>query len=121
MAKSPSHGRDMGALYLIFWRRNYPHDRGTRPSKGILAYSFPIVVQGPARPDRSLYTHLFLQPPYFIAHAFPEVGSLGGCPMALDVVPPGHRDECTGEHDHGDVPVQDRNAPVNKLFEFCGV
>ncbi len=21
----------MGALYLIFWRRNYPHDRGTRP------------------------------------------------------------------------------------------
>src|SRR2546430_3496709 len=32
MAKSPSHGRDMGALYLIFWRRNYPHDRGTRPS-----------------------------------------------------------------------------------------
>src|SRR6266699_1696095 len=31
MAKSPSHGRDMGALYLIFWRRNYPHDRGTRP------------------------------------------------------------------------------------------
>src|SRR6266704_2139297 len=31
MAKSPSHGRDMGALYLLFWRRNYPHDRGTRP------------------------------------------------------------------------------------------
>src|SRR5690348_14718606 len=31
MAKSPSHGRDMGGLYLIFWRRNYPHDRGTRP------------------------------------------------------------------------------------------
>jgi hypothetical protein len=21
----------MGALYLIFWRWNYPHDRGTRP------------------------------------------------------------------------------------------
>src|SRR6266704_390748 len=33
MAKSPSHGRDMGALYLLFWRRNYPHDRGTRPFK----------------------------------------------------------------------------------------
>src|SRR5262249_15681613 len=32
MAKSPSHGRDMGGLYLIFWRRNYPHDRGTRPT-----------------------------------------------------------------------------------------
>src|SRR5690242_14099779 len=32
MAKSPSHGRDMGALYLIFWLRNYPHDRGTRPA-----------------------------------------------------------------------------------------
>src|SRR5437870_49725 len=31
MAKSPSHGRDMGALYLLFWLRNYPHDRGTRP------------------------------------------------------------------------------------------
>src|SRR5262249_29420334 len=32
MTKSPSHGRDMGGLYLIFWRRNYPHDRGTRPA-----------------------------------------------------------------------------------------
>ena len=32
MAKSPSHGRDMGGLYLIFWRRTYPHDRGTRPA-----------------------------------------------------------------------------------------
>ncbi len=31
MAKSPSHGRDMGEFYLIFWLRNYPHDRGTRP------------------------------------------------------------------------------------------
>ena len=20
-----------GGLYLVFWRRNYPHDRGTRP------------------------------------------------------------------------------------------
>jgi transposase len=33
MAKSPSHGRDMGALYLICWRRNYPHATGTRPTK----------------------------------------------------------------------------------------
>jgi Homeodomain-like domain len=32
MAKSPSHGREMGRLYLIFWRRNYPQDGGTRPS-----------------------------------------------------------------------------------------
>src|SRR6267378_4719683 len=32
MAKSPSHGRDMGEFYLIFWLRNYPHDRGTRPN-----------------------------------------------------------------------------------------
>src|SRR5712691_13489486 len=31
MAKSPSHGRDMGEFYLVFWLRNYPHDRGTRP------------------------------------------------------------------------------------------
>src|SRR6266851_9420243 len=31
MAKSPSHGRDMGEFYLICWRRNYPHATGTRP------------------------------------------------------------------------------------------
>src|SRR6516162_3983592 len=41
--------------------------------------------------------HLFIQPPDLIAHAFPEVDPLGGGPMALDVVPPGHRDECTSE------------------------
>src|SRR6516162_6900017 len=32
--------------------------------------------------------HLFLQPPDFIAHAFPEVDASDGGPMALDVVPP---------------------------------
>src|SRR2546427_7396564 len=37
MAKSPSHGGEMGVFYLIFWRRNYPHDRGTRPNTGIRA------------------------------------------------------------------------------------
>src|SRR5215472_11639390 len=50
-----------------------------------------------ARPLLSL--HLFLQPPDFVAHAFPKVDALGGGPMALDVVPPGHRGEATGEHD----------------------
>jgi len=29
MAKSPSHGGEMEGFYLIFWLRNYPHDRGT--------------------------------------------------------------------------------------------
>src|SRR6266705_651462 len=33
--------------------------------------------------------HLFLQPPDFVAHAFPDVDALGGGSMALDVVPPG--------------------------------
>src|SRR5437870_2381686 len=31
MAKSPSHSREMGGFYLIFWLRNYPHATGTRP------------------------------------------------------------------------------------------
>src|SRR2546426_590599 len=41
MAKSPSHGRDMGEFYLIFWRRNYPHDRGTRPNGLTLPHAYP--------------------------------------------------------------------------------
>src|SRR5437870_3359406 len=32
MAKSPSHSREMGGFYLIFWLRNYPHATGTRPN-----------------------------------------------------------------------------------------
>src|SRR6059036_1966893 len=32
MAKSPSHSREMGGFYLIFWLRNYPHATGTRPT-----------------------------------------------------------------------------------------
>jgi len=31
MATPPSHGREMGVLYLMCWRRHYPHAGGTRP------------------------------------------------------------------------------------------
>ena len=34
MAKSPSHGGEIGGFYLIFWRRNYPQVTGTRPPEG---------------------------------------------------------------------------------------
>ncbi len=37
MAKSPSHGWEMGGLYLIFWLRNYPHATGTRPGVEVRA------------------------------------------------------------------------------------
>jgi hypothetical protein len=37
MAKSPSHGGEMEGFYLIFWLRNYPHDRGTRPAPGVFS------------------------------------------------------------------------------------
>src|SRR6266568_1357043 len=30
--KAPHTGGEMGGLYLICWRRNYPQDRGTRPA-----------------------------------------------------------------------------------------
>src|SRR2546427_9647176 len=36
MAKPPYTGGEMGGLYLICWRRNYPQDRGTRPNDFIL-------------------------------------------------------------------------------------
>src|SRR5712692_6600805 len=61
---------------------------------------------------------LFLEPPYFVAHAFPVVAAFGGRPMALHVVPPGVNDERPGDHDHGDIPVQDFYTPGHKLFEF---
>src|SRR6266849_4227600 len=35
MAKPPHTGGEMGGLYLICWRRNYPQDRGTRPAGGL--------------------------------------------------------------------------------------
>src|SRR5712691_13163300 len=37
MAKSPSHGWEMGGFYLIFWLRNYPHATGTRPGVEVRA------------------------------------------------------------------------------------
>src|SRR5215831_13644309 len=69
---------------------------------------------------RGLYgcVRLFLQPPYFVAHAFPEVDAPCGCPMALHLVPPGHRDDGIGPHDRRLIPVQYRDALVNQLFEF---
>src|SRR2546425_1354652 len=48
---SPSHGRDMGALYLLFWLRNYPHDRGTRPAVSP-SHIPPNLVVGRCRRDR---------------------------------------------------------------------
>src|SRR5436309_11195047 len=50
--------------------------------------------------------------------SLPKVDALGRCPMALHLVPPGHRDEGTGEHDTGDVPVQDLDALVNQTTEL---
>src|SRR5215831_4772312 len=44
MAKSPSHGRDMGGLYLICWRRNYPQDTGT--------YMDPLALSRGSRMDQ---------------------------------------------------------------------
>src|SRR5213596_3544977 len=38
--KAPHTGGEMGGLYLICWRRNYPQDRGTRPAN--LAPLWPI-------------------------------------------------------------------------------
>jgi hypothetical protein len=70
-----------------------------------LPCSFLTVVQSPARHGPSLSSYLFIEPPDFIAHTFPEVDALGGCPMAFHVVPPGYRDKCTGEYDARDVPV----------------
>src|SRR5258708_14929359 len=35
MAKPPHTSGEMGVLYLICWRRNYPQDRGTRPELGV--------------------------------------------------------------------------------------
>src|SRR5262245_60860740 len=72
---------------------------------------------------RGLYccVRLFRQPPDFIAHAFPEVDAPCGFPMALYVVPPRYRDNRIGPHDRRDVPVQDRDALVNQLFEFCRI
>src|SRR5262249_49516159 len=62
---------------------------------------------------RYLCTPLFIQPPDFVAHAFPEVDALGGGPMALQVVPPGHQDEVIANDAHRDVPLQDLQAPGN--------
>src|SRR2546430_2503942 len=62
--------------------------------------------------------HLFLQPPDFVAHAFPEVDALGGRPMALHIVPPGHGLGGTAKHDTRYFPVQERDAPVNQRFEL---
>jgi transposase len=31
MAKPPHTGSEIGVFYLMCWRRNYPHARGTRP------------------------------------------------------------------------------------------
>src|SRR5215471_3372094 len=67
------------------------------------------------------FVGLFRQPPDFIAHAFPEVDASCGCPMALHVVPPRHWDDGIGPHNRRDILVQDRDALVNKLFEFCGI
>ena len=39
MAKPPYTGGEMGGLYLICWRRNYPQDRGTRPNKYFKEFS----------------------------------------------------------------------------------
>src|SRR5713101_6724920 len=61
---------------------------------------------------------LFLHPPDFVAHAFPEVDAPGGGPMALDVVPPGHRDDGIGPHDPRLIPVQDCDALVDQRFEL---
>src|SRR2546428_1493487 len=36
MAKPPHTGGEMGVLYLICWRRNYPQATGTRPTSMIL-------------------------------------------------------------------------------------
>ena len=43
MAQPPHSGGAMGVLYLIGWRRNYPHDRGTRP--GGAHYTYWVVFQ----------------------------------------------------------------------------
>src|SRR5438876_6178438 len=44
MAKSPSHSREMGGLYLIFWLRNYPHATGTRPLLSTSSASMGILL-----------------------------------------------------------------------------
>src|SRR5262249_24812980 len=50
------------------------------------------------------------------AHAFPEVDAPSGGPMALDVVPPGHRGDGVGPHDRRLIPVPDRGALVYQRF-----
>src|SRR5947209_449686 len=44
MAKPPHTGGEMGVLYLICWRRNYPHDGGTRPDKREAGLAKPLVM-----------------------------------------------------------------------------
>src|SRR5207237_10368958 len=67
MAKSPSHGGEMGVFYLIFWRRNYPHDRGTRPAHPPVPESAAEeVVTQLFRHTRSLLT-LKGRPPFRLA------------------------------------------------------
>src|SRR5438552_11325107 len=87
----------------------------------MLPCSFSTAVQGSARHGIYPSTQLFIQPPYFIAHAFPEVDALGGCPMALDVVPPGDRNDWIGPRDRRDIPVQDLDSPVHQRFELRGI
>src|SRR5262252_7939597 len=64
------------------------------------------------------YSGLFLQPPDFVAHAFPEVDALSGGSMALDVVPPSDRVHGIGPHDCRDIAVQDGDALVDQRLEF---
>ena len=94
---------------------------------GYLVYpgGLPVPLDSSSIPSYSFHgahlcstTLLFIQPPNFIAHAFPEVDAPGGCPMALHVVPPGDRDDRIGPHDRGDVPVQGRDTLINEPFEL---
>src|SRR5262244_44916 len=87
----------------------------------MLPCAFLTVAKSPGTYGTSLAAALFLQPPDFIAHAFPEVDALGGGPMALHIVPPGHGLGGTAKHDTRYFPVQELDAPGNQRFEFHGV
>src|SRR6266705_2383085 len=72
MAKSPSHGCDMGEFYLIFWRRNYPHDRGTRPVLPGCGRPDAIVIF--LKPSQQTHPRLRVGPTPLLAHAsFPQI------------------------------------------------
>src|SRR5262249_4805388 len=74
-AKPPHTGGEMGVLYLIYWRRNYPQDRGTRPEEWEAVY---MAVHGKKRATQALCYPTLWRPP----EAESSRGSRRGSPAA---------------------------------------